>query len=141
MKQLDIKIYKQETSYSCCAAVLQSLVWFLGSEIDHAGAIKLTKCDENDGSSFKMIAFICKKLFKTKYKTLRSVKEVCRYIDLGYPVLMEDNYTYVDSHATLIVGYDEKNFAVFDPNTGKINFKDKKFVFKQSDENIVIYKD
>lgn len=141
MKQLDIKIYQQETSYSCCAAVFQSLVWFFGQEIDHAGAIKLTKCDENDGSSFKMIAFICKKLFKTKHKTLKSISQIQKYIDLEYPVLCGDDFTYVDNHATLIVGYDKNNFAVLDPNTGKINFKDKKFVFKHSDENIVIYKD
>lgn len=140
MNQLDIKIYKQLTSYSCCASCLQSLVWFFGAEIDHAGAIKLTKCDEFNGSSFKMVAFICKKLFKTKYKSLKTIQSIEKYLNIGYPVLAGDDYTYIDNHACLIVGYDKDNFSVLDPNTGEINFKNKSFVLKHSDENIVIFK-
>jgi uncharacterized protein YvpB len=51
-----------------------------------------------------------------------------------------DNYTYIFNHAILLVGYDKDNFSVLDPNTGQIIFKNKKFIFKHSDQNIVIYK-
>ena len=140
MTQLDVKPFQQETAYSCTAAAAQSLFHYFGFDLDHKTAIKLTKCDENDGCHLKWVAHLCKKLCGCRYKTIKSISEIQRHIDLSRPILAGDDYTYKDDHAILIVGYDQNNFSVLDPNTAKINLVDKNHVFEHSDEFIAIFK-
>lgn len=139
MNQLNVTIYQQPDAVTCVHTVFRIAADYFGHTFSHQEVLnKLGK--SKNGYTLKDAAIKLKKHCKLKHKTLYSVKEICKYIDNYYPVMASDDFTYVDNHAILIVGYDENNFSILDPNTGQITFKDKKFVFKHSDENIVIFK-
>lgn len=133
------KIYRQETPYSCCAAALQTIFHYHDARISHKDAILLLNINE-DGGYFIDVARACSKYLKTRYKTLKTISQIEKYIFLGNIVIAADNVTYQDAHAVLIVGFDSKNFSILDPNTAKITFWDKNEFFEQSDEFIVIFR-
>lgn len=140
MKQLPIRPFRQETLYSCCAAILQVIVDYFNQYISHSHAIKLVKCNKRTGAYLKDVAKTAKKLCKVRHKTLYSPRSIEKYIDKHGLIIAADDLTYTHNHAILIVGYDKNYWSVYDPNTGKILLKNKNLVFKHSDEFIAVYK-
>ncbi len=140
MRQLPISIYKQQYSNTCVHTVIRVVAEFLGHKLSSNQIFDILGHDK-DGLYLTTAARKINKHFKTKSKTLKSIREIKKYIMDGNLVMAGDNYTYSEGHAVLIVGVDPKNFSVFDPNTGIIKLINKRKVFKGSDENVVIYKD
>lgn len=139
MNQIAITPYRQLYNYSCAPTVLQVVADLFNRQVTQHEAIKITKCDEN-GVLLRQVAVAAKKLCKTFFRTLRSIREIEKYIAKGYPVIAGDNYTYICYHAVLIVGYDKNNWSVYDPNTSKIKLVNKNHVFNHSDDFIAVYK-
>ncbi len=138
MNQINVKIFQQLTGYSCVAGIFQTLCDYHGYEIDHFDAIKILKIDK-DGGYIKDAARACNKYLNTRFKSLKSIFQIEKYISLGNLVISVDNLIYKVPHCVLIVGFDSFNFSILDPNTAKITFWDKHKFFEQTDEFIVIY--
>jgi len=139
MNQLDITIYQQPDAVTCVHTILRIAADYFGYFFSHKEILEKLGCGQ-DGYYLSDAAKVLKKHCNLKYKTLYSIKQIEKYIDNNQPVMSTDNYTYIFNHAILLVGYDKDNFSVLDPNTGQIIFKNKKFIFKHSDQNIVIYR-
>ena len=139
MNQLDVTIYQQPDAVTCVHTILRIAADYFGYFFSHKEILEKLGCGQ-DGYYLSDAAKVLKKHCNLKYKTLYSIKQIEKYIDNNQPVMSTDNYTYIFNHAILLVGYDKDNFSVLDPNTGQIIFKNKKFIFKHSDQNIVIYK-
>ena len=139
MNQLDVRIYQQPDAVTCVHTILRIAADYFGYSFSHKEILEKLGRGQN-GYYLSDAAKILKKYCNLKYKTLYSVKQIELYINNGFPVMSTDNYTYIFNHAILLVGYDKDNFSVLDPNTGQIIFKNKFFVSKYSDQNIVIYR-
>lgn len=108
-------MFKQETAFSCTASVLQMLhLYYKGREISHTEAIAKLKC-EPDGAELIEIG----KVMEMPSKELKSFVSVARALRKGHPVIADDNKTYQDSHAILIVGATPQGFYFLDPAKGK----------------------
>lgn len=100
---LGVKAHRQWTTYSCCAAVFQMVAHYYGFKVSHLRAIKLTKY-KPDGASLQSVARVLKREYKLTTKRLRTRKQIRAALRRGEPVITDDNQTYEDNHAILLVG-------------------------------------
>jgi hypothetical protein len=134
---LGIKVHRKWTSYSCTAAVAQMVAHYYGIKIGHRRAIALTKC-RPDGATLHSVARALKRSHGLRHRTLRSRSAVRTALRRGEPVITNDDVTYSDSHAILLVGQTPKGFWIADPAIGELYWRHERQFFARADEFIAV---
>jgi len=133
--KLPIRAFQQQTSYSCVASLLQSLLLFYkGETISHERAITLAQCDPETGAELTNIATALK-MTPRQLTTWVAVKKA---LFNGQPIIADDNVSYVDGHAILLVGATDNGVWVLDPNTAKTVWRTKEWLWDASEEFYVL---
>jgi hypothetical protein len=135
--QHSIYLYPQLHSYSCTAAILQAASAYLGLELTHARAIRLTRC-KPDGASLEQVAKVLKGLHHCPTRRIARAKTVRKALRNGAVVLAGDCLTYSADHAILIFGCTDDYFLILDPAASSCEWKPDSWVFKAGNEFIAV---
>lgn len=134
---LEVKVHRQWTSYSCTAAVAQMVAHYYGIKLGHRKAIALTRC-RPDGATLHSVAKALKRSHGLRHRALRSRSAVRSALRRGEPVITNDDQTYENDHAILLVGETPKGFWIADPAIGEIYWRHERRFFAGADEFIAV---
>jgi len=136
-KGLQIKVQRQWTNYSCCAAVAQMVAQYYGIRLGHRKAIQLTKCKPN-GTTLEKVGKVLSREYGLVARSLRTKNQIRRSLQQEYPVMTNDSLTYVEDHAILLVGETPKGFWIADPATCSLYWRHEDRVMAGADEFIAV---
>ena len=119
---MNIKVpyFKQQNDYFCGPAVLQMIFSFFGQMIDQKTlAQKIGTTIEHGTHKEKMIKISREFGYDVWYQEKAKIEDLKNNIDLGLPVIINNLDTkYDEGHYAVVVGYDDKNIIVNDPEYG-----------------------
>lgn len=134
---LQIKMHRQWTSYSCTAAVAQMVTHYYGLPLSPRAAIRLTDCRPN-GACLPDVAKALKRDFGLHHRSLRGIAGIRRAISQNKPVISNDEISYGESHAILVIGSTPKGLWIADPAIGEIYWRHERRFLAGADEFIAI---
>ena len=137
---LPVRLFPQETNYSCTASVLMTLVHAItGETLSHEQAIRATRCRPN-GAPLENISKALKRSCRARSTPLRNLAAARRALQAGRLVISHDKITYrPDDHAILLAGATKKGFYVVDPNCDRIKWRREDRMKEAANEFIAVF--
>ncbi|MGV8171126.1 MAG: cysteine peptidase family C39 domain-containing protein [Candidatus Woesearchaeota archaeon] len=119
MKHLNVKPFRQSPNY-CGPACLKMVLEYYGIHKSEKELVKLTKCTKSRGTNAENIILAAKKSgLSGSIKDYSTFNDIISLLKKDIPVIV-DWFSHDEGHYSVVVGLDENNIYLQDPELGHI---------------------
>ena len=124
-KLLNVKPFRQTPRY-CGPASLKIVLEYYGISKSEKELVRMTRCTKRDGTKAKNIVLAARKLGLNAYmRDNSSISKISALLKKGIPTIV-DWFSDDEGHYSVVVGIDNKQIYLQDPELGRVKKIDRK---------------